>query len=42
MNSDPPVSARDPGADAFFYSPANYSLYDYLGRMYQAGVRVTF
>jgi iron complex outermembrane receptor protein len=42
MNSDPPVAARDPGADAFFYSPANYSLYDYLGRMYQAGVRVTF
>lgn len=42
LNSDPPVAARDPGADAFFYSPANYSLYDYLGRIYQAGVRVTF
>jgi len=42
LDKDPPVVSRDPGADAYFYSPANYQLYDYLGRVYQAGVRVDF
>jgi outer membrane receptor protein involved in Fe transport len=42
FNTDPPVTGKDPGADAFFYSPANYSLYDYLGRVYNAGVRFNF
>lgn len=42
FNDDPPVVSKDPGADAFFYSPANYTLYDYLGRIYNAGVRIAF
>ena len=42
LNSDPPVVGRTPGADGYFYSPANFSMYDYLGRVYRAGIRVTF
>lgn len=42
LNTDPPVVANGPGADGYFYAPANFALHDYLGRVYQAGVRVDF
>lgn len=42
LDTDPPVVSNNPGADAYFYSPANYALHDYLGRVFQAGVRVDF
>jgi len=42
LDTDPPVVSNNPGADAYFYSPANFALHDYLGRVFQAGVRVDF
>ena len=38
----PPVVANGPGADGYFYSPANYAVHDYMGRVFQAGVRIDF
>lgn len=42
LNDDPPVVANGPGADGYFYAPANLALHDYLGRVFQAGVRIDF
>lgn len=42
FDTDPTIVAAPPGSDGFFYSPTNHGLYDYLGRVYQAGVRVEF
>ncbi|WP_116812716.1 TonB-dependent receptor plug domain-containing protein [Steroidobacter cummioxidans] len=42
LDEDPPVVANGPGADGYFYSPANYALHDYMGRVFQAGVRIDF
>lgn len=42
LDRDPPVVADGPGADGYYYAPANFALHDYLGRVFQAGVRFEF
>ncbi|HEY4370131.1 MAG TPA: TonB-dependent receptor [Steroidobacteraceae bacterium] len=42
FDSDPEVVAADPGGYSYSLSAANPVLYDTLGRVYQAGVRVQF
>ena len=38
-DKDPPVVAPGPGGVAFVTAPNNPTFYDYLGRVYYAGVR---
>jgi len=42
LDSDPKVVAADPGGYSYSLSAANPVLYDTLGRVYQAGVRIQF
>jgi outer membrane receptor protein involved in Fe transport len=42
LDSDPEVVAAGPGGYNYTLSAANPVLYDTLGRVYQAGVRVQF
>jgi outer membrane receptor protein involved in Fe transport len=42
LDTDPPVVGDGPGADGYFYAPANFALHDYMGRVFQAGVRIDF
>lgn len=40
LDKDPPIVAMGPGATGYDFFPANDSLYDVLGRVYQLGFRV--